>query len=855
MNRGSEWRQWDLHFHTPSSYDYEVMSVTDQDLVDGLVNKGVSAVAITDHHVIDVARIRSLQAIGNGRLTVFPGIEFLSEARGKEPVHFIAIFSDKADIEYIWAQIENRTNIHRIKGEGKQINEVYCDLIDTCKLVHELGGVVTIHAGSKSNGIDKITNSLPHYEAMKEDISQNIDIYDMGKEDDMPGYKRFVFPSIGRVVPMVICSDNHNIRNYQRKQKLWIKADTTFDGLKQIIFEPEERVAVCATKPDDKSVYNVIDHVSLSEPGFWEGTIYFNQNLNTIIGGRSTGKSSLLDAIAAKHNCPELNKNDHIWGHINNVSIGWADGNSNLERDIEFLPQSYMHEIAQSTEKTNKLVEKIILHKDIGGLLNEMDSHVQADQKVISEGLFNMFNLYDDLKKELQKLAENGVKDGVKQQIAILKGKIDEIQKNSTLTVDENTVFQSLAVQLGEKKKQIEKAEQDLLAFIKLRSVSPIKANFENENSLGLLAFNYNAAECQKIFQGLKVKTEEEWVSSIDKIVLQTNTAKCKLEDEIRAISQNESYKKGIACYASNKELKELNLKLENETKHLQTIEQLEMKITNLRSQLNSLIKNVLTAHLDFKVCTQKVVDYLTINAEGLVIKVSRVCKNEQMRDLLENRFNLRGYSRQDYLNELVENYEGDTESKANNFLLDLIKGYIDLKGSSNPLSLANEFLSTNWFSLNYELNYQGDSFERMSEGKQAFVILKLLLEFSDKNCPILIDQPEDSLDNRAIYNDLVAYIKKKKKMRQIILVTHNSNVVVSADAENVIVANQNGVDSPNEGNNQFMYVNGSLETTSLKDGAIQIVLKSQSIREHVCDILEGGRDAFEKREMKYGFK
>jgi len=51
-----------------------------------------------------------------------------------------------------------------------------------------------------------------------------------------------------------------------------------------------------------------------------------------------------------------------------------------------------------------------------------------------------------------------------------------------------------------------------------------------------------------------------------------------------------------------------------------------------------------------------------------------------------------------------------------------------------------------------------------MSDGKKAFVILKLLLEFSHKECPILIDQPEDSLDNRAIYNELVAYLKQKRK-------------------------------------------------------------------------------------------
>ena len=142
-----------------------------------------------------------------------------------------------------------------------------------------------------------------------------------------------------------------------------------------------------------------------------------------------------------------------------------------------------------------------------------------------------------------------------------------------------------------------------------------------------------------------------------------------------------------------------------------------------------------------------------------------------------------------------------------------------------------------------------------MSQGKQAFVILKLLLEFSEKSCPILIDQPEDSLDNRAIYNELVKYLKDKKKERQVIIVTHNPNVVVSADAEQIIVANQDGKDSPNEASMKFQYVSGALEFSKPFDEKISFVLKSKGIREHVCEILEGGEDAFKQRERKYAIK
>ena len=85
--RGSIWHRWDLHFHTPSSFDYDDKSVTDQQLVDRLVSEGIRVVAITDHHLIDVLRIQNLQRLGGDELTVLPGIELRSD-QGGEPIHY-----------------------------------------------------------------------------------------------------------------------------------------------------------------------------------------------------------------------------------------------------------------------------------------------------------------------------------------------------------------------------------------------------------------------------------------------------------------------------------------------------------------------------------------------------------------------------------------------------------------------------------------------------------------------------------------------------------------------------------------------------------------------------------------------
>ena len=97
--------------------------------------------------------------------------------------------------------------------------------------------------------------------------------------------------------------------------------------------------------------------------------------------------------------------------------------------------------------------------------------------------------------------------------------------------------------------------------------------------------------------------------------------------------------------------------------------------------------------------------------------------------------------------------------------------------------------------------------------------------------------------------------IKEKKKERQIIIVTHNANIVLGADAEEVIIANQDGQKTKNK-DRKFEYRSGSLENCDpIKNSAGEIekgILNSQGIQNHICDILEGGKQAFSERRNKY---
>jgi len=115
MSRGSQWRKWDLHFHTPASYDFHNKSLTPQDIVDGLVIAGIKVVAITDHHRIDVQFIKEIKKFAKNKLTVFPGIEFRSELGGTKSVHFIGIFPEDCDIDDVWTKLQGQLALGEIR--------------------------------------------------------------------------------------------------------------------------------------------------------------------------------------------------------------------------------------------------------------------------------------------------------------------------------------------------------------------------------------------------------------------------------------------------------------------------------------------------------------------------------------------------------------------------------------------------------------------------------------------------------------------------------------------------------------------------------------------------------------------
>lgn len=144
-----------------------------------------------------------------------------------------------------------------------------------------------------------------------------------------------------------------------------------------------------------------------------------------------------------------------------------------------------------------------------------------------------------------------------------------------------------------------------------------------------------------------------------------------------------------------------------------------------------------------------------------------------------------------------------------------------------------NFLFSLNYLEYNYELKLGDKEIEELSPGERGTSLLIFYLLLDKNDTPLILDQPEDNLDNNSVANVLVPFIKEAKQTRQIILVTHNPNLAVVADAEQII-----WVDIDKKNQNKFKFISGSIE--------------NKEINGKLVEVLEGAMPAFNKRKEKY---
>ncbi len=195
----------------------------------------------------------------------------------------------------------------------------------------------------------------------------------------------------------------------------------------------------------------------------------------------------------------------------------------------------------------------------------------------------------------------------------------------------------------------------------------------------------------------------------------------------------------------------------------------------------------------------------------------------------------------QKYLNSLIDKVDWDNFESVFQFQETVFE---NLRNHDNQVMSVKEQVSSikdfynfifsmEYFDAKYELRLGDKNLNELSPGEKGLLLLIFYLQLDDSNTPLVIDQPEDNLDNDSIFAVLAQCIRGAKKNRQVILVTHNPNLAVGADAEQIIYVK---LDKSN--NYKFSYECGSIE--------------NPKINKRIVDVLEGSQPAFVKRRLKY---
>jgi hypothetical protein len=956
---GSEWRKWDLHVHTKldSSYSFHSdPSISGREQNDEEYPKvfiehlysveNLGAIAITDHNkgdwidkLIDENN-KYTSSNGKNKITILPGVEIESG----DGIHLLVIFNPdtqledvkrnfrkltwKETIEHFITANKNPSNPNTFKTT-EEIMEEAKKWDAVCIFAHVTSdkGFFRISSGDRKTKIYK-HNLTQIFQIPREGITDEGILRIINGED--PNYWN-------KSITKITASDAKRLTDIGTNN-CWIKADPTFEGLKQIIYEPEERVYIGEEPPRKIERNKVIESIMVFNSNKWfedNKPILLNEDLVSIIGGKGTGKTALLDLIAyaaRSYKCYEMDemKSKSFLKKAfkklkgTKIKLEWGDGNPDeiiigdkLEETVEegkvrYLPQDFTDQLCSEIGKgeLEKQIEKVIFQKlppeDRSGF-NDFQAYKETQLKIVNDKKNRVAEqiketnsiIYDhrklislekkkkeekekveseikDLKREMERILEslkdfkaqreildtlnskNKEKSQIEDEISKLKNKllkIDEIiNKITTYIEDANTFVERLKNDLSEVeigKKDIEKIKIVLypenLRQILDRQKEEVDIDIKKRKK-GLDKINQEIKELNDRISVEKSKQEK---------IREINNSLSDLEKRAGALNHDiERIKKAkneIDWWEDKREklfIDYFELIFEEKEKLKEIYSPLRNMLEQSEEENEKLFDFAVKFNFDIDGMAAEGHELIDLRADGKF----RQSKPEVLREELEKlRFSL------DFDK---PNISDDEKRAIKEFLKKVRELFTEGEGSiSSQLKkqryteedFDNWLFSTKYYSMSYSIKFNDIELNNLSPGLKGVALLILFLELDkDDKRPILIDQPEENLDNRSVYSTLVRYFRNAKKRRQVIIVTHNPNLVVNADSDQVIVANlDKGLKNQSS---RIYYVSGSIENTFKNDSAGNI-LEKQGIREHICEILEGGEEAFRKREDKYQIK
>lgn len=685
----------------------------------------------------------------------------------------------------------------------------------------------------------------------------------------------------GALKPCIWGSDAHSYETMFLPKKdrfCWIKAEPSFEGLRQILYEPKERVIIQKDCPNDKDIHQIIESIQFTDGNFQKEPIVFNDYLTCIIGGKSTGKSLLLQQLAKAIDKKYANEQEAIALlnrkplTIDKAVVTWKDG-TNDTRKIVYIPQTFLNRTIDNPEKEtaiNNIIADVLKQEPaISKAFSDLEENLRVIRKRTESNVSEYCEKLQTLTKLIDAIKEYGSPESFEKTLEALETERSVLAKEKDIKDEDIVRYAELEKQIKELEGKQSIYEQELENYKHISNpVVIIPGYFFSIDNMNVQhsfeqKFPHTNEQLQTAVNEMSEMLIPKWQKINNDLVAHLNKLSDNNKEEIERLKfEYISLKPQIE---QNEKIQKLSLQISTEQEKLKKAKENQHKKEETERQLIDLQNNILKSQEEFLNAYNdycKVVeDTGTEKDTDLTFKAQPVWKQEDFQNALSDIFDNRKYSsfNSEYKYNLAAfnptDYNSDLLNKIWKAMIDdSTNGSLTIK-SGYTLYNALQQIFKDWYNIHYIVKSGNDAIDEMSPGKKALVLLELLINLEDSKCPILIDQPEDDLDNRSIYDDLVQYIKKKKKERQIIVVTHNANVVLGADAEEVIIANQDGKNTKNN-TKRFEYRSGAIENdeklTDENGNVIPGILNQSGIQTQICDILEGGKLAFELRKNKY---
>lgn len=922
--KGSKWYKCDLHLHTTASECFADREVTPEQWVDRAIEQGLHCVAVTDHNT--PLGIKAIQDAAKDKpLTIFPGVEITCDST---KIHLLILFDPSKGEEEVKSFLSKCDIEHSVYGDqlastNKSVVQVANIVRDKCNAIvipahiDEFSGIFNL---SHQNLIDfyerpditavQVVHKAFYDNNVPADFhSQLVQYYGNTKSTiDVTAWKKPVDLAKENNISILTFSDNpHKVGDSRHglwgigSRFTWIKMDEipSLEGLRQAFLLPEHRVM---------NDFDIKDSDPNKQPDIWfkslkvTGTnlttkqdleIDFNPQLNTIIGGRGSGKSSILRFIRGVFNravnladFEDLLKEQNLFYKKADTShkketIGVFDLDTSVV-EIEIVRKEVLYKIIASkiNSASSQLIEVFkwidgswALVKDDDKDFLEIFEFEQYSQKQIyeiaknpnalRERIDNAIPVLQDVLERKSKIANEfleartslrtkqgaiGGKTKIKTDLEDINNTLKAIDKSGITTTIKSTDF------FVEDQKPI-KSFTELIDELKL-ALEHVKGSFTIPTIDTVNIQESHREEIENLIQNATqsiIQQEKE----LDKIILEV----AKLKSTFDLAIQNSDWQKALSSLLAEIEEKKKALS-ESEIEALSKYQQLKLVVIDKQQELKA-IEAIEKEIIDINAkCTNLLKEYVYVCKEITEIRSTFISDHITADNI---KIEIKGFRNQDdfesQIRSIISNDSsfGDDIEKlktlcftgiVENKIKDCKKAILDAhysdissehfgghfknalrKLSPSQIDSIELFMPEDEIIVKYkpEGSTGFKPLSTASAGQKTAAILTFLLSFGD--IPLLLDQPEDDLDNRLVYDLVVKGLKKAKEKRQIIVVTHNANIPVNGDAEYIL-----SMDST------------TTDIKVLHSGTVE----NSAIKKEICDVMEGSEKAFQLRSERY---